>query len=725
MSARHFYKEEIYFTEGFDSLPELGQEKVVDALGGNMAVGVTGGFYEEGWPICFISHFALNNLGMTFEEFMARTGGRFLEAVDPEDRAIFTEPRDGENEYREYRMIHGSLGEVWVCDFHTETETGDGRKLWICAMRVISEKKDVENQLHAQLRRRNEELTAIKEELERANRQVQESNDRLRRTLSEEEQYRQAVVSGAMLVFNVNVSRNLIEEEFYEIINGERIAVLPMVGLKAPCSADEFFDRWRERNVAPGDRELFRRTLSMAHLLYCHRTGKEEILVEYESRIGMSAFRELRHTVLLTVDLESGDVLALNNLKDVTDSRREKRETRHALVEACEAAQKATAAKMDFLSKMSHDLRTPMNAIIGLTTLAQTYGDDRERVSECLSKIAAASRQMLSLIGNVLDMNGLESGEENLTEGRFTLTGLMDMLREKFVPIAERAGQTLTVRVKELQHDYVVGDESHLGQALAHVVSNATKYTQKGGAIRLELRERHPEKSRTGLFEFTCEDNGVGMTAPFLERLFDPFEREEDARINKVQGTGLGLTIARSIISIMGGDIQVESEPGRGSKFTVTVPLRLQERELEARGASKEPEEGLTELQRQHYQGRRVLLVEDNELNKEVASEILKLMGLTVETAENGREALEMAVAKPGWYDLVLMDLQMPVMNGFEAASAIRALGREDLTRLPIIALSANTYAGDVSAATSAGMNGHLAKPLDIASLSRMLDRWL
>ena len=971
MEEHFFYQEEIYFTK--NNSRELGdnQEKIVEMLRSNLAVGVVGGFFEEGYPVYFISHFALNNLGMSFEEFMERTGGSFLRAVYEEDRPIFlADSSQGEKDVREYRMLDRNGNPVWVNEVRTLSSGGDGRRIWVCSLRLIDEdyrrrwlsqeafslmkdtyyrissidlglgrietlklegmelqeeqqfqgdyrkvlehcvQKHVDEEFREKVRNvlspenlcavlrasgepvyftyrrllagksiwvRSEVIPMegytpehpvvmwyIKNMAEENAREKTLSdalltdNASLRKSLSEEEQYRQAIISEALFVFNVNVSRNVIEDDFYKIASEKHTAILPLVGMQAPCNADAFFGRWGEQKVSREDREAYDRCINMRYLKEAYERGETELVLEYETRIDEDEPVILRHTILLIRDNASGDIVAMNNLKDITAQRKKERETRKALMDAYEAANRASSAKTDFLSRMSHDIRTPMNAIIGMTAIAGTHLQEPEKMAECLGKITSASKHLLAIINEVLDMSKIESGTLSLNEEEFNLSSLMDNLLNMVRSMMEEKHHELEVHIHDLKHENVIGDSMRIQQAFMNIVSNSVKYTPEGGRIHIELTEKPSGQVKTGCYEFVFEDNGIGMSQEFLTHLFEPFERAEDVRTSKVQGSGLGMPIARNIIRMMGGDIQVESQLERGSRFTVQILLKYQEEdavslaeliklpvlvadddeiacqstclmldelglqsegvlsgeeavervdsarsrredyfavildwkmpgmdgietarqirsrvgpdvpiiilsgydwtecEMEARAAGvdafitkplfksrlvsvlrslvaepqqsepEQPEEELGKALEHDFTGKRVLLVEDNELNREIATEILQMVGLEVEAAENGSIGVDMvAASEPGYYNLVLMDIQMPVMNGYEATCAIRTLERKDARSLPIVAMTANAFAEDIQAAKSSGMNEHMAKPIDLGRLMEVLERWL
>ena len=539
---------------------------------------------------------------------------------------------------------------------------------------------------------------------------------------------------------------------------------------------------------------------------------------------------------------------------DVSQEKKAEIESHKALKEAYRAAENASRAKTEFLSNMSHDIRTPMNAIVGLTAIAGANIESQDRVVECLGKITKSSRHLLGLINEVLDMARIESGRMSLAEEDFSLPELVDNLLTLTKPAIDEHKHQLEVHVEHIEHEAVCGDSLRIQQVFVNLTSNAIKYTPDGGNITLTIEEKPNGFSELGCYEFSIEDNGIGMTPEFQKIMFEPFSRADDHRTTKVQGTGLGMAIARNIVNLMNGDIQVESAPNKGTKITVTVYLKLQENEKEqekelldlpvlvvdddktccestvatlqeigiagewvltgkeavercyarhetnsdyfavildwkmpemdgiatarkirervgeevtiiiltsfdfseieeeARAAGvnafmakplfrsrltatlrqftsgkkeKNARNYLEDFAKENYAGKRILLVEDNELNREIATEIIGMTGVTIDSAENGKIAVEKVMEAPEkWYDLIFMDIQMPIMNGYEATAAIRSLAGSR-GKVPIIAMTANAFAEDVQLAKNTGMNEHIAKPLDLNKLNDVLKQWL
>lgn len=447
----------------------------------------------------------------------------------------------------------------------------------------------------------------------------------------------------------------------------------------------------------------------------------ESISMEYETDRGW--FRG--NFISVGRDPRGKLLYVLYAIQEITAEKSAQLQAQTALQDAYEAANRANHAKSDFLARMSHDIRTPMNAIIGMTSIAATHIDNKERVTDCLKKITASGKHLLTLINEVLDMSKIESGRLELSEEEFNLQELIDNLLTIMQPQVEEHEHTLKFSVKDLEHEYVIGDSPHIQQVFVNILGNSVKYTPRGGELSLSVTEIPTHKPRMGCYEFVFEDNGIGMSPEFLEHIFEPFSREDESSGNKVQGTGLGLAIVSNLVKMMGGELKVESTQGQGSKFTITLHLQLQDENKRRLNAS-ENSNPLSEVGPDTFVGRRILLAEDNEINAEIATEIFTSTGLTVDHVWNGKEALDrLADTEPGYYGMVFMDVQMPLMDGYTATRSIRDSDREDLQNIPIIAMTANAFAEDVKAALNAGMNQHIAKPLDVKQIMEVLQRWL
>ncbi len=388
-----------------------------------------------------------------------------------------------------------------------------------------------------------------------------------------------------------------------------------------------------------------------------------------------------------------------------------------ALQLAVQRETKANLAKREFLFNMSHDIRTPMNAIIGFTALAQTHIDDRGQVEDYLKKISVSSQHLLSLINDVLDMSRIESGKVTLEAKPVHLPELVHELRDIIQAVVSKKDLSLTLDTVGVENEDVIADPLRLEQILINVLANAVKFTPDGGQIGLWIVQKDTAPAGYADFEFHIKDNGIGMSEEFQKHIFEQFARERTSTVSKIQGTGLGMAITKSLVDMMGGRITVKSEQGKGSEFTISLRFPIGE----AKTGQTPPA-----AKASAFTGKKLLVVEDNELNLEIASTLLKEAGFAVDTAENGKIAVEkVEAASADRYDLILMDIQMPEMDGYEATRRIRALPDAKKAALPIVAMTANAFEDDRKNALHAGMNGHIAKPLDIQKLFQVLSELL
>ena len=377
----------------------------------------------------------------------------------------------------------------------------------------------------------------------------------------------------------------------------------------------------------------------------------------------------------------------------------------------------ANRAKREFLFNMSHDIRTPMNAIIGFTALAQTHIDDRDQVEDYLKKISVSSQHLLSLINDVLDMSRIENGKVTLETKPVHLPELVEDIGDAIQVGADKKHISFTVDTAGMKNEDVIADPLRLEQILINVLANAVKFTPDGGQISLRIVQKDTASADYADFEFHIKDNGIGMSEEFQKHIFEQFARERTSTVSKIQGTGLGLAITKSLVDMMGGRITVESEPGRGSEFTISLRFPVGE----AKAGQMIPVSKASD-----FTGKKLLVVEDNELNLEIASTLLEEAGFEVDTAGNGKIAVEkVEAASAGRYDLILMDVQMPEMDGYEATRRIRALPDKKKAAIPIVAMTANAFEEDQKNALNVGMNGHIAKPLDIQKLFQVLSELL
>ena len=461
----------------------------------------------------------------------------------------------------------------------------------------------------------------------------------------------------------------------------------------------------------------------------------DNVLKEYQKTIGLTTMLMTGFIILLFAGLfysisrfsianqkvkfeKRNNELQAMAISEMEEANKNLKKAKNIAIEALQTAENANKAKTDFLSNMSHDIRTPMNAIIGIISLIRHNAGDKEKVIEYADKIAISSQHLLGIINDVLDMSKIEAGKTVFKYSDFSILDFMEELNTIFHSQANEKNQSFIITKENLKHEWVNGDKVHLMQIFSNLLSNAIKYTQEGGIIQFIAEESETNSSTYGKYHFIVSDNGMGMSADFKETIFDAFTRAESSVTNKIQGTGLGMAITKNLVESMGGTIEVESEPNHGSSFEVILNLKI----VENRVVSSTEQIEMHETDSDILDGMRILCAEDNELNAEILMELLKLEGAECTICENGKrilEAFEQSV--PGEYDMILMDVQMPVMNGYEATKAIRRSSHEQAKTIPIIAMTANAFSEDMQHSLAAGMNAHISKPVDMKLLKKTI----
>ena len=473
-------------------------------------------------------------------------------------------------------------------------------------------------------------------------------------------------------------------------------------------------EHYISRYVVEEDREIMRDTL-FSERIKKELSEKKLFCINYRTVCGDDInYYEMK--VVRTGSWQDGKRIVIG-IRSVDEQTRRELEQKKMLEDALIQANRASQAKGIFLSNMSHDIRTPMNAIMGFTNLASNHLDERKRVEEYIEKIQVSGNYLLSLLNNVLDMSQIESGNLCLEETLCSLPEILENLDDMMQIEAEKKLLQLQVHLPDMESEKIYCDRMRLSQILLNVVENSLKYTNPGGRIDLDVVQKPGAMPGFVNYEFCVRDNGIGMSPEFLEHVFDLFEREKNTTLSGIGGTGLGLALTKSLVEMMNGKIEVESELDHGTTVRISLTFRQEKREdvswTESAGAHEESE---------HYTGR-ILLVEDNELNREIAEMILEDAGFETESAENGQIAVDMVKnSSHGYYELVLMDIQMPVMNGYEAARAIRSLEDRELAQIPILAMTANAFDEDRENALRSGMDAHIAKPIDVDLLLQTMD---
>ena len=429
-------------------------------------------------------------------------------------------------------------------------------------------------------------------------------------------------------------------------------------------------------------------------------------------------FRKNQELLLVKTQSEEKLAQANNRLKEVNSSLKESNqkleETQNTVAEALAAAKAASKAKSDFLANMSHDIRTPMNAIIGMTALIEHDAESPEKIREYTKKVNNSSQHLLGLINEVLDMSKIESGKLVLNSAEFDLKELLEQVEAGFRPQMNAKGQKFSITINQISHNWLIGDNVRVLQILNNLLSNSFKYTPTKGQIRLDVEELKQTSHNYAKICFRVSDNGIGMSSEYLSRIYDSFSREERTTVNTIQGTGLGMSIVKSLVDLMGGSINVDSIQGKGTQFVVVLDFKISERneKREEKPETVELDEN-TGLKGMHF-----LCAEDNELNAEILSELIEIEGASCEICENGQVIVErFEQSKPGEFDMILMDVQMPIMNGYEATKAIRN-GTHPLAKtIPIIAMTANAFSEDIQNSLNVGMDAHVSKPVDMKTL--------
>ncbi len=472
--------------------------------------------------------------------------------------------------------------------------------------------------------------------------------------------------------------------------------------------------------VHPEDREELTQALSLDNV-------KEKLSAEDEYQgsyriVDNGNIHHFQYTYLKIADNGSGHGgFILAGFRNIDEMIRKEQEQKDVLSEALAQAQYANKSKTTFLNSMSHDIRTPMNAIIGFTNLATARIDDKEQVRDYLGKIMTSGNHLLSLINDVLDMSRIESGKVKIEEKEASIPEIVRDLKTIVQADVKAKNLELSVETVNVTNETIICDKLRLNQVLLNILSNAVKYTKAGGKVSVRVTQTAEESEGYATYQFSVKDTGIGMSPQFLQHVFEPFEREQTSTVSGIQGTGLGLAITKNIVDLMGGTITVDSEMGKGSEFIVTFCFKVAENPVKAQKSGKESADQ-TDKAEVRFDGKKLLLVEDNELNMEIAQTILETVGFTIDTANDGSVAVEQMKKMPaGTYDLILMDVQMPIMNGYEATRAIRAMDDPVKAATPIVAMTANAFDEDRKEALDSGMNGFAAKPIDIEKLMKTL----
>ncbi len=583
----------------------------------------------------------------------------------------------------ENRIIKADSSFIWVSGIIEETRDENGIPVLIAAFHDITKEKMAEEALENE--KRQERLTLVG-----------------------------AISNAYPVIISINLTKDTVN--YIYIRQGL------LLGIGEQKTYTELYENMMP-TIHPDDEEGFQARFSLGSLREVLGAEKKEVFMDMRQKLTDDRYHWTSTQIIYVDNLYSQDKLAVLISRRIDEQRHAEEQRRQALQTALDNARAASEAKGRFLSNMSHDIRTPMNAIVGMTAIAEAHLDDGEKVRECLEKITLSGKHLLSLINDVLDVSKIESGKLSLREEPFNFARMASDIVELVRPQASEKGLKLDVHLELLKNEKVIGDSLRIRQIFLNILSNAVKYTPEGGKIQIRVNQEKSKLKGYESYVFCCSDNGPGMSREFVERLFEPFERAQDFTTGKIPGTGLGMAITKNLVDLMNGEIQVDSRLSEGSAFTVTLPLRLQEEKEE----NIEQDEIMDDISGMDYSDKRILLVEDNELNREIAREMIKgVTDIRIDEVQDGEEAVErIALSEEGYYDLILMDIQMPKMDGYTATKAIRALERRDTADIPIIAMTANAFEEDIRAAVRAGMNAHFAKPVEMETLKKILCQYL
>ena len=646
----------------------------------------------------------------SMEELREHTGNSFRGIVHPDDldeveESIRRQIKEShyDLDYVEYRIIRKDGQIRWVEDyghFIRSDLAGDIFYVFVADMTEKWERREREKQ--AMLAERFQKEQSLKNRIEEYGREL--------RAVNEEQLRRMVLIEGLSIdyesIFYIDLEKDLIRTYRYS----ER---MEYQFSKDHCEcgfagfAAEYIRKW----VCPEDQGAVTQAVDPRYI-------RERLLADkmfYTNyriiKNGKKKYLQLR---IVNVGDEQHISKVVMGCRSVDDEIRHEMKQKGMIEEALGHEKRANAAKDAFLANMSHDMRTPMNAIMGFASLARRYLDDMEKVGRYLGKIEDSSSRLLMLINDVLEISRMDTSILRFEEKECNLLDVVKRIQETMFPKAEAKRITLSLDISGLRHYRVYSDEDKLVQIFERIAGNAVEYTREGGNVDISARELEGDGDGCAVYEFIIRDNGIGMSEKFQEHMYEPFERQKNTTMSGVPGTGLGLTIVRRTVEMMGGTIDVSSRENEGTSFTVAFPFRLY-KGVDA-VSSSEVSAGYVD------KTKKVLLVEDNELNLEIEAELLQDEGFLVDTACDGRVAVEMIKnSRPGEYALILMDIQMPVMDGYHAARMIRRLEDPALSSIPIIAVSANAFDEDRRMALESGMNAHVAKPVDITHLLRVI----
>ncbi|MDE6364739.1 MAG: response regulator [Lachnospiraceae bacterium] len=660
--------------------------------------GMPGGLFiyraDEKEELLYLNSAVLRIFGCeTEEEFRSLTGCTFKGMVHPEDleeveQSIQIQIANSiyDLDYVEYRIVQKDGTIRWVEDYghfmHTKLY-GD-----IFYVFIDDSTERLKNRM-SELEKMNEELRSI---------------------YARETQYRKAILYDAISFFEVNLTKDKFLSAYIQMPDGQLKDFFEHSKIP-PFEKYSDYVRYWMKDMDTEESEGYAKFIDADRLIRCYSKG--ELEQTYDGWMTDAAGeRHLYHYAFLLGRNEyTGDVITMAITKDMTDQI----QRQNLLKSALNQAQTANIARTTFLQNMSHDIRTPINAIIGYTELARKHKADHGRIDNYLNQIRVASEQLLAIVNESLEVTRMESGKAYLVESIAMMGDLLSELEKAVSAQVEVKSIQFSIDRSQVQHNVVYMDFLRMKEMLFQLLDNAVKYTEPNGSVRLTVIEKEMKLNQYAPFQFIVEDNGRGISHAFKKELFQPFKRERNTTMSGILGTGLGLSVVKNLVDMMEGSIEVESAEGKGSRFIVNLLLKVHNQLPQ----NVQKKSGLTDV---ILKGKRILLVEDNEINCEIAQELLTDEGYIVETANDGSVAVEMVRnSEPQYYSLILMDIQMPIMDGHKATKVIRSLENKELAQIPIIALSANAFAEDYKRSIEAGMDAHIPKPIKIEELQETI----
>ncbi len=663
----------------------------------HIAEGIPGGFFiyhaDGDEELIYINKAMLRIFGCdTEEELREHTGNSFKGIVHPDDldeveRSIEKQITTNSTklDYVEYRIIRKDGTIRWVEDYghFMQTEAyGDIFYVFV---------EDATDRLAKRLSN------------------LEEINKELRRAYTQEEQYKRAILHDALMFFEIDITKDEFISSGAQLIEKRIAGAFDTKAVPNFKTYSEYVSYW-ESYIREEDKENFREFFDLGRLSSVYASEPEQIFDAWITD-AFGADRLLRYMFLLGKSELNGDIIALTVIKDMTDTAEHKR----VLEAAWKQAEIANIARKTFINNLSHDIKTPMNGIIGYADLMRRHMDDKEKLNEYIDRIQDFSRQLSTIWDKSIELTHMESGKVIVKEEKCDLGDVLKEVSQRCRLKAEAKNINFQRDFSKAKRKHVIADKQHLREILWQLLDNAVKFTYDKGNVWFTASEMPDSPEGYVRYKFSVKDTGKGMHKEFLEKSFEPFEREKTSTQSGVFGVGLGLTIAKNLIDLMEGSIKIKSEPGKGSEVTVMLMFQLQD--------SEKPKNNDDDKQIP-LEGKNLLIVEDNEINREITEEFLTGLGFKVDTAIDGADAVK-KVQSSDPYDIILMDIQMPVMNGYEAAKAIRSLSDKARSNVPIIAVTADTFSASQEQSLDAGMNAHCPKPINFTSLCDMISTLL